>query len=149
DIMRALVAGGANTSLGTPDGTTPLMVAAGAGHSGRVGVDDRRSRRRDPLGIVAAKTSGEDERQAFEAVKTVVELGGSDINAANANGDTAVHSAVSNRYTSVVEWLAGRGARLDIKNKRGQTPLSIAGTRFRGQADEGTVDTKMVELLTK
>ena len=146
-IMQTLAAAGADPSLATPDGTTPLMVAAGAGHAGRVGVDDRRGRRRDPIEIAIAKESGEDERQALEAVKVVTEIGKYDVNARNAAGDTAVHAAVSNRYASVVRWLAGNGAKLDLVNKRGQTPLSIAGTRFRGQADEGSVDEEMIELL--
>lgn len=144
EIMRALAAAGADPTLATPNGTTPLMVAAGASDAG---AGDRRGRRRDPIEIAAALQSGEDERQALAAVKTVMEISKGDVNATNAAGDTAVHAAVSKRYPSVVQWLATHGARLDVANKRGQTPLSIASTRIRGQDDEGTIDTDMIALL--
>lgn len=149
EILRALAAGGADSTVTTPDGSTPLMVAAGVGHSGRVGVDDRRGRRRDPLEIATARGSGDEERQALETVRTLIAIGVADINAANANGDTAMHGAVGSRHQSVVQWLAARGAKLDVKNRRGQTPMSIASARFRGQDDEGSVDTPMVELLER
>ena len=86
--------------------------------------------------------------ETLEAVKYVSGTG-ADVNAANAAGDTAVHGAVSGKATSVVMWLANQGAKLDVVNKRGETPLSIASKRTRGQDDEGGVDTKMVALLER
>ena len=61
--------------------------------------------------------------QPVEAVKLCVDLG-VDINASNAAGDTAVHAAVGS--PAVIRFLAGRGARLDVKNKQGRTPLEVA-----------------------
>jgi ankyrin len=147
DILHALAAGGADPRLTTPDGMTPLMVAAGLGHSGRE-VADRRGRRLDPTEIAAAAESGEEERETLEAVKAAIELG-ADVNAVNAAGDTAIHGAVIGKQRSVVQWLVDHGASVDVKNKRGQTPLSIASRPSRGQADEGGVDTRMVELLRR
>jgi ankyrin repeat protein len=129
-----------------PDGTTPLMAAAGFG-TGRSA--DRRGRRRDPSDIAAFSQSGEDERQSLEAVKALTELG-ADVNATNAGGDTAVHAATTRGETTVVQWLAVGGARLEVKNKRGLTPLSIAKREIRGEDYEGgVVDAKMVELLQR
>jgi len=150
EIMRALAAGGADPTLVGPNGITPLMAAAGVGRTGARDVDDRRGRRLDPIEIAELSESGDDERKTLEAVKLAFELGGGvNVNAASANGDAALHAAVANKDTSVVRWLADHGADLNAEGKFGNTPLSIAGTRTRGEADEGSVDTKMVELLLR
>lgn len=111
DIMRFLAASGADSRLGTKDGTTPLIVAA-------QGESNRR-----PRGITAEL--GERERLTLEAVKLVVALGG-DVNVANQAGDTALHAAASKKMDTVVQFLADSGAILDVKNKQGQTPLTTA-----------------------
>jgi len=59
-------------------------------------------------------------------VKAAVALGSADVNAANAAGDTALHGAASMRSVPLVQFLIDRGARVDVKNKRGQTPAAIA-----------------------
>ena len=122
------------------------MAAAGVG-IGDPAREDRRGRRRDPTEF-SALGSDRLEAETLEAVKYVSGTG-ADVNAANAAGDTAVHGAVSGKATSVVTWLANQGAKLDVVNKRGETPLSIASKRTRGQDDEGGVDTKMVALLER
>jgi hypothetical protein len=66
------------------------------------------------------------EAGALEAVKLCLELGG-DINAVNDAGDTALHGAAwRERADSIVQFLASKGAQLNIKNDRGWTPLVIA-----------------------
>jgi uncharacterized protein len=117
DIMRALAKAGADPLLGTADGTTPLMAASGVGWGGGV---DRRGR--DTSGNEAIIN---DSDRALEAAKLVLDLGAS-INAANEAGDTALHGAAAKGYDAIVQELAGRGAMLDIKNKRGRTPLGVA-----------------------
>ena len=104
-IMRALLAKGADPDLITQDRTTPLMVAAGFG-------------RKDPR-------KKEDERQALEAVKLLVELG-ADVNAINSEGRTALHGAASVWADEIIEFLVAKGANLVVEDKYGQTPLSIA-----------------------
>ena len=59
---------------------------------------------------------------------------GSDVNAVNKAGDTALHSAASMRYDTVVQFLAEKGADLNVKNKRGQTPLAAIAGGGRGRA---------------
>jgi ankyrin repeat protein len=59
---------------------------------------------------------------ALEAVTIAAELG-VDVNAANANGDTALHGATARGLESVVKYLVGRGANVAVKNKAGLTPL--------------------------
>ena len=131
DMMRVLAAAGADTKSAANDGTTPLMAAAGNGYSRGTGTEAFIKDRRDfsyynsnPL-EVATKIPAEEERLAVEAVTLTVELGG-DVNVANNAGDTALHSAAALGMETLIEFLAGRGANLEAKNKAGRTPLASA-----------------------
>jgi ankyrin repeat protein len=115
-IMRTLAAGGADTRLAKGDGTTPLMLAVGALASLSV---DRRSHR------VLDGATVEDEDDVLPAVAAAIELG-SDINAVNQQGDTALHTAAVQGFSRVAALLVQNGSDLKIKNKRGQTPLAAA-----------------------
>ena len=59
---------------------------------------------------------------------------GADINAVDDRGETAMHGAAYKNLPRAVKFLAGKGARIDIWNRRnefGWTPLTIArGYRF-------------------
>ncbi|MCY4601863.1 MAG: ankyrin repeat domain-containing protein [Acidobacteria bacterium] len=105
-VMRELLEHGADPLIPTDNGTTPLMVAAGVGHA---------------PGITRSA-----EAEALRAVTLCVELG-ADVNAVNERGDTALHGAAwRERADSIVQFLADRGAELDVKNHRDWTPLVIA-----------------------
>ena len=116
EIMRALAAAGADTRLAKADGTTPLMLAVGMLSSPAV---TRRSHR------VLDGARVEDENDVLPVVAAALELG-SDINAVNQLGDTALHSAAQQGFSRVVELLVANGAALNTRNKRGQTPLTVA-----------------------
>jgi uncharacterized protein len=118
DILRILAKGGADPQLPIMDGTTPLMAAAGVGWGAGV---DRRGRDTTGLGDPVIH----DETGALQAAKAIVDLG-VDVNAANQSGDTALHGAAAKGYDGIVELLVSKGARMDAKNKRGRTPLSVA-----------------------
>ena len=115
-IMHALVAAGADPKLGTPDGTTPLMAAAGIGASLN---SDRRG-----VGIDDGGGKLEPQSRVLDAVQAAIDLGG-DVNAANQAGNTALHGAAFLGYDSVVQRLVDRNAAVNAKNKRGQTPLAM------------------------
>lgn len=121
-IMRALVDRGADPQVVLPDGTTPLMAAVAA------------RRRREP-GL--APNPAEDERLVLESARAALDAG-VDVNAADAAGDTALHTAASRRLDTVVGLLADRGADLHAVNHQGQTPLEAAGGR--GGGDDSTVE---------
>lgn len=104
-LIRILGAHNANPALGTEANLTPLMMAAGL----------NRSRSLDPL-------SEEEEEQALEAVKAVLEMG-ANVNAANKSGITALHCAAMNGSNRIVQFLVEKGANLDAQDKTGQTPL--------------------------
>jgi ankyrin repeat protein len=108
-LMKALVKLGADPRLPNSQGSTPLMAAAG-------------------LGCLAPGEEAGTEDEAVEAVKLSLELG-NDVNAVDDNGETAVHGAAYKNFPRVVQLLAGRGARIEVWNRRdkyGWTPLSIA-----------------------
>ncbi len=127
DIMRFLAANGADPLLAKQDGTTPLMVAMGVRLGGR---EDRRGREGTPH-----NDADTEERLVLEIATLAVDLG-VDVNASNDAGDTALHGAARLGLNSVVHFLADRGARLDAKNQREQTPLALA-SRLGETADAG------------
>lgn len=116
DIMPVLVAGGADPGLTMPDGANAVMLAAGMGSS-------RTASRRGIETIDFGKV--EPESRVRDAVAAAVGLGG-DVNAANQAGDTALHVAAALGHDTVVQFLVERGASVNVKNKRGITPLLAA-----------------------
>lgn len=109
--MQLLVELGADPSLGNIDQSTPLMVACGVG-----------------VGSAAANEVAGEEPDVLEAAELLLKLG-ADINAVDANGETAMHAAAYKNLPKVVQFLTDKGANIDIwnrKNKYGWTPLMIA-----------------------
>jgi ankyrin repeat protein len=109
--MRLLIELGADPKLGNVDNCTPLMVACGIG----VGSDQ------------ATEVAGE-EPEVLEAAQYLLDLG-ADVNAVDANGETAMHGVAYKNLPKVVQFLADHGAKVDIWNRTnnyGWTPLAIA-----------------------
>ena len=130
DIMRRLAAAGADPLARHAGGVTPLMAAAGMLTPGFVQAgNDRRGRSIDTAEMELALRQDPDRRSlmnsGIEAVKAAVELG-ANVNAANEDGDTALHLAAHHGFNTVVRYLVSRGADPDATNARGQTPLDRA-----------------------
>jgi ankyrin repeat protein len=104
--MRLLLEHGADPNLPTLAGTTPLMAAAG-------------------VNWVVAQTYTESPQALVDAVNLCLELG-ADVNATNSMGLTALLGAVNRGSNDIIELLVKRGARLDIKDKEGRTPMRWA-----------------------
>jgi uncharacterized protein len=120
-IMRALVAGGANPTFASADGSTILIVAVAANTG--YGTGDRRERYLGPGDT--APTPEENERMTYAAAAAAIELG-ADIKATTQAGDTALHVAAAQAVDSVARLLVENGADIEAKNKRGLTPLGVA-----------------------
>ena len=103
EAMRLLLAKGADPKITTFNGTNALMLAAG-------------------VNWVIGQTYGS---RWLEAVTLCLELG-FDVNAVNQMGLAAVHGAANRGSDDVIELLASRGARLDVKDKEGRTPITWA-----------------------
>jgi ankyrin repeat protein len=107
DAIKVLVAAGADPNIPTSMGTTPLMLAAGAG------TDVQRAR------------SIEERGMAVETARYLWEHG-ADVNAVGEFGWTPLHAAAYQGLTDVIELLVSKGAKTETKDKLGQTPLSIS-----------------------
>jgi len=111
EMMKLLLAAGANPKT-TLANTDALMFAAGFGW-------------RDGSPIAPSFDQGT-PAEAVDAIALMLDLG-LDVNAASDTGDTALHVAVTGRGApEIVRFLISRGANLQAKNKRGQTPLAAA-----------------------
>jgi len=107
DVIKTLVAAGADPLIPTERGTTPLMMAAGAGTDVQ--------REREP----------QERATAVETAKFLVEHG-ADVNAAGQYGWTPLHAAAYQGLNDVIAYLVSKGAKIDQKDEFGQTALSIS-----------------------
>jgi len=173
DAMLALVKAGADISIPMEDGTTAVMASMGI----FPGVFTFIPFEKVPQGGAAGDNTAYFQRKklfseakVLETMKLVVELGG-DVNGARGPlvtyhvgnsrtlvgrdaGDTALHIATADKYPTVVEFLISKGAKTDVKDRRGLTPLAIArhtGRQFITGGDNGEKigDPKMVATLEK
>ena len=107
EAVRALVAGGADPFMKTDEGTAPMQVATWGGNPyNRDWTED-------------------EKKNLFETTKVLVELG-ADVNATGEHKWTPLHGAAYKAVDSVVEYLVQHGAKMDVFDEWGQTPLSIA-----------------------
>jgi ankyrin repeat protein len=102
-VMRLLLEKGADPSIATFAGTTALMAAAG-------------------VNWMTGQTYTESKEASMEAVQLCLDKG-ADVNAKNSMGVTAVIGAANRGSDDILEFLVKKGARLDIKDKEGRTPL--------------------------
>ena len=145
DGMRLLVEHGANPSLASISGITPLLTAAGAGYHGNDEVTT-------PLG-------------RLPAVRYLIEELGADVSEADhepppdpdadpnpnrpprvTGGFTALHNAAARGDNEMILYLVSKGARLDAVSKNGTTIVDMAnGYRQRVQPYPETV--ALLEML--
>lgn len=114
ELLRLLKELGADPTIPTVDGATPIIAAAGLGT-------------RSP-----GEDAGTDE-EVVEALGVLLEHG-ANINHVDNNGETALHGAAYKNLPGAVRFLTTHGAKVEVwnkPNKNGWTPLGIAeGYRF-------------------
>src|SRR5262249_17334245 len=74
---------------------------------------------------VSRPRPSEERETAVQTVAFLIDRG-ADVNAAGQFGWTPLHAAAYQGLNEVIEYLAGKGAKLDTKDAFGQTALSIA-----------------------
>jgi ankyrin repeat protein len=107
--MKLLIELGADPLLPNKDGCTPLMAAAG-------------------IGTLAPDEEAGTEPEALAAAEYLLAKG-ADVNTVDQNGETAMHGAAYKSLPKMVEFLAAKGAKIEVWNKKdkyGWTPLLIA-----------------------
>ena len=118
DVMRLLAAKGADTALTLNDGRTAVTVLAAQ---------------------VTQEGPRLSEAEAVAAIKLAIQLG-TPVPRAESHGDTALHVAATWRRDAVVQALADNGAALDVRNGKGETPLTIALNPPAKQEGSGVSD---------
>jgi uncharacterized protein len=106
EVMRLLLANGADPNIATTQGTTALMAASG-------------------INWIPGQTYSHSEAEYVDAVKLCLEHG-ADVNAANSLALTAMHGAANRGWESIIQILADHGAKLDVKDIGGRTPMIFA-----------------------
>jgi ankyrin repeat protein len=106
DVMRLLLDKGADPNIATSAGTTALMAAAGVNWMG-------------------GQTFTESKEALMQAVQLCLDKG-ADVNAKNSMGVTAVIGAANRGSDDILEFLVKKGAKLDVKDNEGRTPLTWA-----------------------
>jgi len=105
-VMNLLLENGADPLIETFEGTNALMAAAG-------------------INWVVSQTWTEGDEALLKAVQLCLDLG-MDINQTNSMGLAAIHGAANRGANDVIELLVANGARLDIRDNEGRTPLDWA-----------------------
>jgi ankyrin repeat protein len=106
DVMRLLLAHGADPKIPAFAGTTALMAAAG-------------------VNWVVDQTTDGGPAARLEAVKMCYDLG-LGVNDTNSMGITALMGAANRGSDDIIQFLVSKGARLDAKDNEGRTPLTWA-----------------------
>jgi ankyrin repeat protein len=109
-VMRLLLEHGADPNIPTDSGTTALMAASG-------------------VNWAVQQSYTESKESLMQAVLLCLERG-ADVNAANATGVTAVMGAANRGSDDILEVLVKAGARLDVQDAQGRTPMRWAKGEF-------------------
>jgi ankyrin repeat protein len=118
-VVKMLLAKGANAKAATRNGVNPIMMAANVG-----------TREEDMTG------RGKTEKDAIDTINLLLAAGG-EINGSDNNGRAALHGAALWGLADVVRVLHQKGADINIKDKRGYTPLDAAEGKAGGFGFDG------------
>jgi ankyrin repeat protein len=110
EVMRLLLQHGADPNIATTQGSTALMAASG-------------------INWIPAQTFTRSEADYVAAVKLCLERG-APVNATNSLQLAAIHGAANRGWTSIIQILADHGAKLDVKDVGGRSPMTFAEGTF-------------------
>lgn len=129
-LMTMLKEAGADPAITTKKKSTPLMAAAG-------------------LGRILGENTAEEPR--LLAAAELAFAHGADVASADEYGNTALHYAAYHRLPTLVQLLVDKGARLEVKNMFGETPLWAADLviQWFGGGTFKVVPTPTGDLLRK
>jgi len=144
DVVRALLAHGALVDLPNASGVTPLMAAAGIGTRIAPGVpgpgttDSAAARSLETMEILRA--AGADVNARITDITSLTARIARTNTLTGRQGQTALHYVAEIGRAPVVKYLLEHGARIDVKDDMGRTPIDVAKGTGRGGADAGSLD---------
>jgi ankyrin repeat protein len=107
-VIKLLLEKGANAKAATRNGVTAVMMAANVS-----------AREEDMTG------RSKSEKDIIESIKALM-AAGADVMGSDNNGRTALHGAAMWGLTDVVKFVRENGGDINVKDKRGLTPLNYA-----------------------
>ncbi|HXJ44593.1 MAG TPA: ankyrin repeat domain-containing protein [Bryobacteraceae bacterium] len=133
-IMKMLLDKGANpNSVTKVDHFTPLMATMTQGVGVRGGRGPGRGGTQNIVG----------------AIKLLLDKG-ADVNAVNSRGMAAVHYAARTGNEEALQLLVSKGARLDVKDRIGRTPLDLAmGVMTAVTGEDGPPNQRTADVIKK
>ena len=106
-MMQLLADAGADLLAVNDNGTSALMAAAG-------------------VEMFNPNEDSGTNADGLAALRVAVAVGAGDVNGINLKGETALHGAVHRASNEIIQFLVDSGARLDIENEDGLTPIQLA-----------------------
>ena len=139
ELMRLFEAHGADPNIVAKGGTTALIAAARAACTGACAFKG------------GNKANDADTRRAYAAVEAIITMD-IDINAKSDDGQTAMHMAAFTGADPIVNLLAKNGAEVNVVDRYGQTPWSMASgispvLRYRGLYGNHVTTAALLETL--
>jgi ankyrin repeat protein len=119
-MMRLLASNGADVTATNANGSTAIGLTAG-------------------MEMANPNQDSGTDSDALDALTLALALGAGRIDAANKDGDTALHAAVFRATPAAIRVLAAHGASLTVKNKRGTTPIDDALKGIPGGSASKTI----------
>jgi uncharacterized protein len=119
-VIKLLLDKGANATAATRNGVTAVMMAANVN-----------TREEDMTG------RNKTQKDAIESIKLLLAAGADVKGAETTQGRTALHGAAMWGMTDVVKFLQQQGADVNVKDRRGLTPLDYALGRAGGFGFDG------------
>jgi uncharacterized protein len=163
-FMRLLVSGGADPNIATQVGVTPLMAAAGLdyyeGETPGPFNGDTEAERLEAVKLcmelgndVNARTDFGNYPMVGDAALTLAryplnaeDLFGLGVGDPRFTQTTAIFGAVISNQPSIVQYLVDHGAKLDVKNKLGWTPLMVSRGIFLSNAKKDFPEAEKILL---
>ena len=110
-IVDLLLARGAKVDARTDSGVTPLHLAALKGYT------------------LVARTLLDAHASTDARLNSNVNWDGENLKYSLASGQTSLHAAVEGGYPAVVDLLLSKGAKVNVEDAKGRTPLSYAAQK--------------------
>jgi uncharacterized protein len=148
EAIKLLLEHGALVDLPNVMGVTPLMAAAGVGVGGfgrRPGAEGGDAQARSIATLEVLLAAGADVNAKIADIASRSARIARQSQMTDRGGQTALYGAVKNGWTRVVQYLIAHGAKVDIKDDLGKSPVDAALGQIGGR--DNVVSQEIADLL--